>query len=236
MNFKERDIEGESTLKAISRAHKFNYWMYQQMSPYLKGDVLEIGSGIGNISMYIETDGNIVLSDLRQNYINILKQSFPQREIVKIDLVHPNFESCYANLIGRFDFVFALNVVEHILDDKMALQNINKLLKQDGKMFILVPAYQWLYNQFDVALEHFRRYTKSSLHKIIPDSMQIEKSWYFNSIGIFGWFFVGKLLGKKTIPEGNMKFYNKIIPLVKTMDFLIGRKIGLSVIVVCHKK
>ncbi len=66
--------------------------------------------------------------------------------------------------------------------------------------------------------------------------MQIEKSWYFNSIGIFGWFFVGKLLGKKTIPEGNMKFYNKIIPLVKTMDFLIGRKIGLSVIVVCHKK
>jgi SAM-dependent methyltransferase len=230
------DLEGEQTLNAVAKADKFNLWMYNQMSPYINGDVLEIGSGIGNISKLIKTDGNVYLSDVRDQYIEILKKKFPNRNVIYIDLVKPNFEEFYYEYIGKFDFVFALNVVEHIENDKLALINIEKLLKNKGKMFILVPAYQNLYNHFDVSLEHYRRYTNSTLINIFPNKQNVIKTKYFNSLGIFAWFIVGKILSKKIIPESNMSLYNKIIPLVKFFDFITFSNIGLSVIAVYEKQ
>lgn len=226
----EIDIEGEATLRAIANADKFNYWMYEQMLPFIKGDVLEIGSGIGNISKYINTEGRIFLSDLRDHYIERLREEHPEKKVLKMDLVDPDFSVKHAELLGTFDFVFALNVVEHIEDDKLALSNISSLLKKDGLMFILVPAYQMLYNHFDTALGHYRRYSPGMLKQALPKTMLPLKTWHFNSLGILGWFFVGKILRKKIIPESNMKIYNKITPLVKFMDFLFNKKLGLSVI------
>ena len=50
--FKEIDKEGWETLLAISKADRFNRWMYDIIQPFIKGNILEIGSGIGNISQY----------------------------------------------------------------------------------------------------------------------------------------------------------------------------------------
>jgi hypothetical protein len=58
---------------------------------------------------------------------------------------------------------------------------------------------------------------------------------YFNVIGILGWFVSGKILRKKTIPEGQMKLYDTLVPLWKLVDWCIGRFIGLSVISVVTK-
>ena len=167
------DLEGEQTLNAVAKADKFNLWMYNQMNPYINGNVLEIGSGIGNISRLIKTDGDVYLSDVRDQYIEVLRKDFGDKNVIKLDLVNPNFDVFYSEYIGKFDFVFALNVIEHIENDKLALQNMNKLLKKGGKMFILVPAYQNLYNQFDISLEHYRRYTETSLRMIFPEKKKI---------------------------------------------------------------
>ena len=43
---------GHETLKTIAKANEFNQWMYEAIEPYLKGKILEVGSGIGNISRY----------------------------------------------------------------------------------------------------------------------------------------------------------------------------------------
>ncbi|MCC6516189.1 MAG: class I SAM-dependent methyltransferase, partial [Chitinophagales bacterium] len=51
-HFKEIDADGQTTLEAIDKADNFNEWMYQTIKPFCKGKVLEIGSGIGNISRY----------------------------------------------------------------------------------------------------------------------------------------------------------------------------------------
>ena len=50
--FKVEDKEGLNTLETISKADKFNRWMFDTISPYCKGRILEIGSGIGNISQF----------------------------------------------------------------------------------------------------------------------------------------------------------------------------------------
>ena len=143
MNYKEIDIEGELILKSMSKGTKLNHWMYSQIKPYIKGKTLEIGSGIGNISRYfIENRKEICLSDIRDQYIKSLKSKYPKNEVLKIDLVDPDFDLKHSKLFETFNLVFALNVIEHIQDDKKALINLTKLLKPDGFLYILVPAHQ----------------------------------------------------------------------------------------------
>ncbi len=235
--FKEVDQEGLTTLTVIEKADQFNHWMYQTIAPHCQGKILEIGSGIGNISQFfIDHNFDITLSDLRNNYCEILRSKF-ENAVEKIDLVHVDFEMEYRHLIATYDTVFALNVVEHIKDDVLAVENCKKLLKSGGNLVILVPAYQFLYNNFDVELEHFRRYTKKSLKKVIDTSgFTVNKLFSFNLIGILGWFVSGNILKKKSIPEGQMGLFNLLVPIFKLADLVTFKKIGLSVICFATKK
>lgn len=237
MSGKEIDIEGLETLNVIEKANKFNKWMYETIKPYSKGRILEIGCGIGNISEFFINDNfDIVLSDLRDNYIEIVKNKFTN-EVIKIDLVDADFDTKHKDLIGTFDTVFALNVVEHIKDDNKAIENCKKLLKNQGHLIILVPAYQSLFNNFDVELEHYRRYTQKSLKQLIKaNKLSIIKTFSFNVIGILGWFVSGSILKKKTIPEGQMGLFNKLVPVFKIADILTLKKMGLSVICISEKE
>jgi hypothetical protein len=126
-------------------------------------------------------------------------------------------------------------VVEHIKDDNLAISNAKKLLKHDGNIIILVPAYQALYNRFDIVLEHYRRYNEQRLNSLLSNHFTLIHSQYFNFIGIFGWFFSGSILKKKTVPAGQMSLFNKLVLLFKMVDKLLMNKAGLSVISVGKK-
>src|SRR5690606_677050 len=95
-------------------------------------------------------------------YCRILKTQFGSfencRGVVQLDLVHKDFEREYAELLASFDTVFALNVIEHIKDESLAIKNCRSLLKEGGNLIILVPSYQIIYNKFDKDLGHHRRY------------------------------------------------------------------------------
>lgn len=54
-------------------------------------------------------------------------------------------------------------------------------------------------------------------------------------MGIFAWFISGKLQGNKTIPQGQMKLYNLLVPFFRIIDILTFRRVGLSTIVVGQK-
>jgi len=239
--YKEDDIEGLATLESIANADKLNGWMYSHVAKYASGKVLEIGSGIGNISKFFITNNwDITLSDIRDQYCQKLKEKFEGhanlRDVLNLDLVHENFDKKYASLLNSFDFIFALNVVEHIEEHQTALRNANKLLTDNGKLFILVPAYQSLYNQFDKELYHFRRYTAKSLKATFKQAgLTPKKSHYFNAAGIPGWVLYGGILKHKIIPSSQMKLFNKLVPIFKLVDRLVLNKIGLSVITIAEK-
>jgi len=240
--FKELDQEGLDTLRTISKARKFNQWMFETIQPFIKaGRILEVGSGIGNISEFFLNNGyDICLSDVRENYCGYLQEKYkdhPQLiDIVRLDLVDPLFEQIYAPFLGSFDTVYALNVIEHIEDDVLALQNCKKLLRPGGRLIILVPAYQTLYNRFDENLYHFRRYTRSSMKEVfIKNQIPVLADFHFNFIGILGWVLSGSILRKEGIPSGQMKIYDRLVPVFRMIDKILLRKIGLSVVVVGEK-
>jgi SAM-dependent methyltransferase len=181
------------------------------------------------------------LSDIRQPYCEFLADRFYQNKNVKailnIDIVHADFDEVYGNLLNRYDSVFALNTIEHVENDLLAISNCLKLLKPNGHLIILVPAYKTLYNRFDKELKHFRRYTKKTLEKVFSkERTTIVNTWYFNFIGILGWWISGSIFKNKTIPDIQMKFFNRMVPFFKIADYAVMKKCGLSVITVAIKK
>ena len=237
-----KDPVGLQTLEAVSNADQFNKWMYDQFRGYLKGEVLEIGSGIGNISTFVISDKfSVTLSDYNEDYCTILRNKFVANPLVKdvlnIDLLADDFEIRYTAYKECFDSIFLLNVIEHINQDKKAVNNCRFLLKQNGHLILLAPAGPWLYTSFDKELGHHRRYTLRSLKALLNNNnFRIISGNHFNAIGIFGWLIYGKILKRKMLDKASMSAFDKIVPFAKFIDKLTLKKIGLSIIVTGVKK
>ncbi|MGH1335724.1 MAG: class I SAM-dependent methyltransferase [Aureispira sp.] len=240
IEFKEVDLIGEETLAVISTANAFNQWTYQRVQPFCQGKILEIGSGVGNISHYfLEAGYPLHLSDVRPHYCQALEKRFSKtpncQGITHLDWVAPDFKERYADLLGQFDTIFSLNVLEHIHQDALAIQHAKLLLRPKGRLLILVPSYQWLYNQLDKNLDHYRRYTTRSLGQLIEaQGFRLLHRQYFNFMGIFAWFISGYLQGNRQIPAGQMRLYNTFVPFFKLLDRLVFKSMGLSTIVVAE--
>jgi SAM-dependent methyltransferase len=240
-SFKEEDHLGLDTLKAISNADRFNGWMTDQIKPYLKGNVLEIGSGIGNISAcLLNEELKLTLSDVRTIYCDFLEAKFTTHKNIKevrlLNLIDEDFDEKYADLFSSFDGAFALNVIEHIDNDELAIKNLSKLIKPGGVLAILVPAIPKLYNKLDYALQHYRRYKKSRLTELINNNgFKTEKAFYFNALGIPAWWVNGSLLKKEAIQNSQMNVYDHLVPIAKMLDWCVSQKIGLSVIAISRK-
>lgn len=234
------DKQGFETLDNIAQANHFNEWMYKTISEGMEGEVLEIGSGIGNISDYFVKDKfQISLSDMRREYCDFLSEKYGKncKNVYQIDIVDPEFDQKHSDLFGTFDSVFALNIIEHVEYDDLAIKNCLKLLKNGGRLVILVPAIKFLFNEFDRGLGHYRRYNRKELEQLyLQNNIQLLKSRYFNFAGVLGWYVSGNILKKKAIPSGQMKLYNSLVWAFKIADFITRPFAGLSVIAFGIKK
>lgn len=232
------DITGKQTLEIISRADHFNLWMFETIRPFLNGEILEIGSGIGNISKHVIQSGfSITLSDYNVQYLEHLKSNFSQfpnvKDILSIDLQHPDFATFYYALKEKFDTVFLLNVIEHLEADLAAVINCKYMMKPGGNLVILAPAYPFLLSNFDKELGHYRRYTLHSLNMLFTRAnMTVLKHRHFNLAGIAGWLLFSKILGQKAIGRNEMRSFNSLVPLFRVMDKICFNKFGLSVITI----
>ncbi len=81
---------------------------------------------------------------------------------------------------GSIGLVFLLDVLEHVENEKVFLNNVSSLLQKKGRMIITVPAYQCLFGEHDIFLKHFRRYDKKGLIRVLVDNdFVVEKIFYF---------------------------------------------------------
>ena len=84
---------------------------------------------------------------------------------------------------GAFDLIFCLDLLEHIGNDRRALEEIFRVCRKGGFILITVPAFQFLWGEQDEINEHVRRYTAKELTAKIgsSDLIAIRKITYFNS-------------------------------------------------------
>jgi 2-polyprenyl-3-methyl-5-hydroxy-6-metoxy-1,4-benzoquinol methylase len=230
------DPAGLETLEIFSGAPEVNRWLFDKINGFLRGEILEIGSGIGNISGFLLSEQSAVyLSDLRQEYCLRLEKKFHShphlRGIYHLDLSLPDFKTRYSDLLETFDTVITLNVVEHIQDDQSAIENAKTLLRIGGKLIVLVPAIPGLYNSLDRHLGHFRRYTKTELRELIEKTgLKFGGCRYFNAAAIPGWWYSGSLLKEKIVTPSKLRFFNRMVPLFRIIDPLLSPFTGISLI------
>ena len=232
----KNDEVGLSTLNTLSAAQSFNKWMAGTIDPWCNGEILEIGGGIGNLSLYfLEKRKHLTITELKEEYCQVLRnrlKDYPSlRGILEMDIADLRFDEKFGHLFGKFDSVFALNVIEHIEERDQAGRNCRKLLKPWGTLVLLVPAFQDLYNRFDRELGHFLRFTQGHLSDLFEQNgFRVSHRQYFNAAGIAGWWFTGTILKRKMIPGGSMKVYNFLVPLFRILDYFTHKFVGLSVI------
>lgn len=78
------------------------------------------------------------------------------------------------------DVLTALDVIEHVADDRAALREFLRVLRPGGIVVITIPALMALWSDWDVTLRHFRRYTRGSLLSIIPSEFEVLHVNYIN--------------------------------------------------------
>lgn len=238
----KNDLAGLTTLQSISIANRFNEWMYNTIKPFIKGRILELGSGIGNITDKVALDfSDITVSDYNPDYCSFLKNKYKHNknisDILSIDLQDPNFFTTYSSLQNTFDTIILLNVIEHLAKDEKCVNYCHFLLKPKGNFIVLAPAFSFLYSSLDKEIGHYRRYTKNSLSLLLEkDDFSLLHKQYFNATGIAGWLVMNKWLGRKTISESSMKSFDRLVPIAKLMDKIVGKWVGLSAIAVGQKK
>jgi 2-polyprenyl-3-methyl-5-hydroxy-6-metoxy-1,4-benzoquinol methylase len=217
------------SLETLSQAGDYYKWLAARVKPYVKGKVLEIGAGIGNFARWAQENATEYhVSDLDPRLTQKLSEEF--QHVLNWDLYtpFPNEE--------LYDTVIILNVVEHLEDDVQALRCLNTRLKPGGHLILMVPAMQFLYGSMDRSFGHYRRYTKTSISRIIrATSFDILKTEYINVIGMAGWFLYGKILKRKNLPQQLCSRFNIVVPLLK-LERPLAYFAGLSVIVIAKKQ
>lgn len=131
------------------------------------------------------------------------------------------------------DYVYSLNVLEHIEDDLSVLQQLRKKLKPGGSLYLYVPAFMCLYSSNDRKVGHFRRYRRKALRDLLLQAgFQPTFGRYRDPVGFFA-ALVFKWLDRKqtgSISPGSLVFFDRFLfPISRACEPIFGRLLGKNV-------
>jgi glycosyltransferase involved in cell wall biosynthesis/phospholipid N-methyltransferase len=212
------DAYGAEILGRLNRAPRFTRWMADVIRPYVGNRVLEIGAGIGNMSLHLMPRATYWATDVNPHYIDYLVSLQTTRPYMQVAQIDASAGHTYP--AGQtFDTVVCLNVVEHLADDLAALENIRDVLEEGGRAIVLVPYGPNLYGTLDEVLGHSRRYTVEQLVDVSERAgFAVEQVLKFNRPGVIGWWLNGKILRRRKFGLGQIRLLNLITPLFRLID------------------
>ena len=211
------DEYGSQILARLSRAPRFNAWMADTIRPYCGTQVLEIGSGVGNLTQKLIPRRKYVVSDINPLYLDMLAR-------LRID--RPYLSAKYTDVTdlasfpaGEFDTVICLNVVEHVEDDAGALRNLRTALRDGGRAIVLVPQGLWNFGTLDEVLGHKRRYDQAGLRALaVRCGFEVRALLEFNRVGTIAWYLNGRILRRRTFGLFQILLLNALTPLLRLVD------------------
>jgi SAM-dependent methyltransferase len=218
------DVAGAETLEIMASAPRYNAWQYEVIAPYLGQRVLEVGSGIGNMSDHLVAAGReiVVLTDTDEWYREQLRARFGGEPNVAVDcLTLPDDRAPRLFAPHRLDTVVALNVIEHIPDDVGALRTMGRMVKRGGRVVALVPALEGLFGSLDEELQHQRRYSRQTLRKVVEAAgLRLEALLWFNLAGTLGWWWNAKVRRTPRIPPDQLRMFDAAVPFLRLERYL----------------
>jgi SAM-dependent methyltransferase len=205
-----QDYTGTENLEVMADAVNYNQFLRSLVRRWVtatgRAQVADFGAGIGtfsNIFTVNEADVTCMETD-EQLRKRLTAQGY------KLDELDATSQD--------YDYIYSLNVLEHIVDDSAALNALVKRLKPGGRLFIYVPAFQLLWTPMDTLLEHQRRYRRSDLReKLQKAGLTVPICKYADSAGFFA------TLVFKVFPNQNGTINRTALILFDRVAFPVGR-------------
>jgi SAM-dependent methyltransferase len=152
---------------------------FDQLDRLLAGapplNILEVGCGAGGMLGPLAKYGTVTGLDVSKEYVAFCRSRGHERV-----LAGSGYELPFRD--ASFDLIAAFDTIEHIPDDERVLGEFRRVLKPGGKLFLSVPAYQFLYSQNDRVAHHQRRYTRGMLaRRLHTAGFAVQKASYFNT-------------------------------------------------------
>ena len=222
---------GRDNLFAMREAHRYNAFLANLITRNAPagGKWLDFGAGGGQFAIPLKQAGHhIVAVEVDAG----LAQGIRSHGI-------PTFTSLDDVEDGSVDFIYTLNVLEHISDDGAALRQLHRKLRPGGKLLVYVPAFQVLYSSMDTLVGHYRRYSKARLKEAVTHAgFEVERAAYADAIGYAASLVYKWLPGRDgTITPGSVALYDRwIFPVSRALDMVVSPWLGKNVYLVAHKR
>jgi len=190
------------------------------------GTALDYGAGFGGMFEVLGTTAQSVFAYEPEPYTH---KSLERRGYKGI------YDTVDETLSHKYDFVGFFDVIEHVQDDLEISKRLFDSLNPGGKMVVTTGAYQWLWSAHDTNHMHFRRYTATSLKRVLESAgFQVEYIGYWNMCLLIPLAFI-RLLGGTGESGFNAPWYiSGPVTLLLRVEALVLRYIplpfGVSVI------
>ncbi len=213
---------GHAMFYSLSRTHRLNAWMADVVRPWVGDKVLELGAGLGNVTLKLMPRHLYVAADRNATRLDYLRTRFGAYKWMEVRATDPEDPIAFADLQEKFDTVICLNSLENAQDDQRILQNIYQALVPGGIALLLAPRGRWLYGPLDRALGHQRRYGRRELiSKCLAAGFAPRLVVPFNRTGTLPWLLNSLVLRRQKIGKLQLKLFDSFIWLWRRIDRLL---------------
>jgi SAM-dependent methyltransferase len=222
-------------LEVFAIATNWKSYVRERIRGYLVGKVLEVGAGIGAATQLLYDGTQLRWVCLEPD--GTLAQRIPLASLRNSERCEVRVGTLADLAAGElFSCIVYMDVLEHIQDDAGELERACRHLERGGHLIVLSPALGALYTEFDVAIGHYRRYTKASLRAIAPRELQEEICVYLDCIGALLSLANRLVLHSATPNKKQILFWDRfLVPISCFTDGLAGNSIGRSILAVWKK-
>lgn len=218
-------------LDLFAHAQCWKHYFTAIISPFIRGDVVEVGAGIGS-------NTNLLISNSQPRSWLAIEPDQNQAKVLANTIAVPSRCGTVFDLpLHEYDTVLYIDVLEHIKNDREELIRAAERLRPGGHIVVLAPAHMYLYSQFDRSIGHFRRYQRADLEQLTPPACEIEMSIYLDSVG---WL---ASLGNRAFLRQSLPTLRQIllwdrvlVRLSRFVDRLCFYRAGKTVVVVWQKR
>jgi SAM-dependent methyltransferase len=222
--------------QALGEAKNYRAALLREFGPYLQGNVVEVGAGIGQ--MTAELRGLVSIKKLCSiepdaGFCTRIRASFPDHALVQGTIADLQEQT-------EWNAILSVNVLEHIESDAAELASYFRLLEpSEGTLCLFVPARPEIYAPIDRDFGHFRRYTRPDLrNKLERAGFTVHRLRYYNLLGYFAWWMNFCLMKKRSFQKQAVRFFDRAIfpPVHWTETQISAPPVGQSLLAIAEAR
>jgi SAM-dependent methyltransferase len=219
---------GIDTLELLESAQNYSNFLVKRILELADehSEVMDFGAGTGHIARRIA------------GFVNHLVAVEPDSVLQKIassrGLEVSSFEMLAAE---RFDVIYSLNVLEHIQNDREAIQALAQKLRTGGVVLLYLPASPFLYSAFDRRIGHFRRYTQRSAVEMFRGSgLQVETIKFHDPLGFVVAAAYRLFSRSGRVGRTSVNLFDRLVfPLSELLEVVTEQHFGKNISIVARK-